>query len=107
MSAADIVVFPFKAIFNSGSVILAMSFAKPVIAPALGALREILDENGAIFANMHPDDLVEKMVAAQEMRETLPDMGHWNFSRVKPYSWDKIAALHLSVYDSIMNRISV
>lgn len=36
--AADIVVAPFHAIENSGSVLLAMDFSKPVLAPASGVL---------------------------------------------------------------------
>lgn len=41
-SAADVVVLPYTRILTSGSVILAMSFEKPVIAPRLGAIPEVL-----------------------------------------------------------------
>lgn len=41
-SAADFVVLPYTRILTSGSVILAMSFNKPVIAPRLGAIPEVL-----------------------------------------------------------------
>lgn len=42
LSAADFVVLPYTRILTSGSVILAMSFNKPVIAPRLGAIPEVL-----------------------------------------------------------------
>ena len=39
-SAADAVVLPFRAVQTSGSVILAMSYGRPVIAPRLGDVPE-------------------------------------------------------------------
>lgn len=41
-NASDIVVLPFTKILTSSSAILAMSFAKPVIAPRMGCLPELL-----------------------------------------------------------------
>jgi beta-1,4-mannosyltransferase len=44
-SAADIVVLPFKGTLTSGSAILAMSYGKPIIAPRLGSIPEILGDS--------------------------------------------------------------
>lgn len=41
-SAADVAVMPFTQILNSSSVILAMSYGKPVIAPRLGGIPETI-----------------------------------------------------------------
>ena len=41
-NASDIVVLPFSRVLTSSSAILAMSFAKPVIAPRMGCLPELL-----------------------------------------------------------------
>lgn len=60
-SAADVVVLPFKAILTSGSLILAMSYGKPVIAPRTDTIVETLgaadwllydpqDEQGLLYA---------------------------------------------------------
>jgi glycosyltransferase involved in cell wall biosynthesis len=60
-SAADVVVLPFKAILTSGSLILAMSYGKPVIAPCTDTIIETLgaadwllydpqDEQGLLYA---------------------------------------------------------
>ncbi|MEO0854846.1 MAG: glycosyltransferase, partial [Cyanobacteria bacterium J06648_11] len=43
-SAADAVVLPFRSILTSGSLILAMSYDKPAIAPRLGSIAETLGE---------------------------------------------------------------
>jgi beta-1,4-mannosyltransferase len=41
LRAADLVVLPYRAIQNSGSAILAVSADRPVVVPALGAMREL------------------------------------------------------------------
>jgi len=40
-NASDLVVLPFKNILNSGSVMLALSFNKPVFCPNIGSLKEL------------------------------------------------------------------
>ena len=42
--AADIVVLPFRKILTSGSLMLAMSYGKPIIAPRAGAVAEMLGD---------------------------------------------------------------
>jgi beta-1,4-mannosyltransferase len=53
-SAADVVVLPFKQILTSGSLILAMSYGKPIIAPRIASLHETLA--GADDLLYEPDD---------------------------------------------------
>ena len=55
LNAANAVILPFQRVENSSSVLLAMSFAKPVIAPAQGVLpeqlvqqRDLLYEEGGL-----------------------------------------------------------
>ena len=49
MHAADCVVFNYRQILTSGGVELAKSYGRPVIAPALGCLAEVNDENIVLF----------------------------------------------------------
>ena len=61
-SAANVVVLPFKKILNSGSLILAMSFGKPVIAPRLGGIVEVLGEaNDLLYDPEDKDGLLKGM----------------------------------------------
>lgn len=41
-SAADVIVLPFERLLTSGSLILAMSYGKPLIAPRLGSIPETI-----------------------------------------------------------------
>ncbi|MBT2498954.1 glycosyltransferase [Agromyces sp. ISL-38] len=47
LRAADLVVLPYRAIQNSGSAILALSADRPVVVPALGAMRELQELVGS------------------------------------------------------------
>ena len=79
--AADAVVLPYRAILTSGAALLALSLARPVIAPALPSLAELLEDGrdallydpgdadglaGALrrFAALAPGRLVEMQAAA-------------------------------------------
>lgn len=44
MNAADVVVLPFEDVLSSSSVVLAMSFGKPVIAPPIGCVANTLQD---------------------------------------------------------------
>lgn len=43
LQAADVFVMPYKDVLNSGSTMLALSFGKPVVAPNVGMIPEILN----------------------------------------------------------------
>lgn len=43
-------VLPYKTVLTSGAALLALSFMKPVIAPKIGLIPELVDENiGELF----------------------------------------------------------
>ncbi|WP_413171242.1 glycosyltransferase family 4 protein [Anabaena azotica] len=54
-SAADIAVLPFTQITSPSSLILAMSFSIPVIAPKIGAIQELLGETASSLLYDHTD----------------------------------------------------
>ncbi|MBI4815133.1 MAG: glycosyltransferase family 4 protein [Deltaproteobacteria bacterium] len=49
LRAADIAVLPFARVLTSGSLVLAMSFGLPVIAPRIGCLPETIPPEGGLF----------------------------------------------------------
>jgi len=52
-NAVDTVVFNYQDILTSGGVILAKSYKKPIIAPEIGCLKELTDENTILFSNIY------------------------------------------------------
>lgn len=53
-TACDAVVLPFERVLTSGSVVLAMSFGCPVVAPRMGCLPDTLSESNDLLYD--PDD---------------------------------------------------
>jgi len=100
MNAADVVVFPFKKILTSGSVILAMSFAKPIIAPTSGCIPDILDNKGSFLYNpLSENSLLEAMKALLNFNDdNLRKMGEHNFKLAKQLRWDIVAEKTYKVY---------
>jgi len=47
LNACDLTVFPYREILNSGSAILALSFSRPALVPARGAMAELRQLAGA------------------------------------------------------------
>jgi beta-1,4-mannosyltransferase len=99
MKAADIVVLPFQAILTSSTVILAMSFGRPLLLPDTGCLRETTGHNGAIF--YQPDDPNGLWQAlAQAYEADLLQMGQDNLARARQFDWQQIGRQTYLLYQS-------
>lgn len=97
MNAADVVVLPFQEILNSGSVVLAMSFAKAIISPNMGSLSEVMDKNGGFLYN--PNDKSGLFNAMnQALKSDLISMGQKNYNKIKTFDWGKIARKVYEIY---------
>ncbi len=97
LNAMDWVVLPFREILTSGSTLLAMSFARPVIAPQSGCLPEVLKpESGIPYSPDHLDGLYEAMQKALVM--DADRMGQQAFEQVRPFTLQRMADETLNVY---------
>jgi glycosyltransferase involved in cell wall biosynthesis len=97
MNAADVVVLPYAGILTSGTLLLAMSFAKAVIAPRIGCIPEVVDTRGAFM--YEPGNGAALTGALQRaLSADLTAMGLYNRRIVQEYDWDTIAARTREVY---------
>jgi len=100
MNASDIIVASYHKILTSGTVILAMSFGKPFIAPKLGCIPEIIDENNAFLYNpQEKNGLFEALLNAINNKEKLENLGQKNLISIEKFNWNKIAKRTKWVYD--------
>ena len=58
----DFVIFNFDDILTSGSIILALNYNKKVIAPAMGCIKDIRNENLILFDSKNSDSNLEKVL---------------------------------------------
>jgi len=97
MNASDVVVFPFQKIFTSGSVLLAMSFRKAVIAANLKFLDEVLAPDGRILYDPNDSDGLQGAMQ-RALSSDLRVMGMQNRDKAKGFDWKVIGEQTLQVY---------
>lgn len=73
--AADVVVFPYHRIYQSGALITSLSFGRAVVVTEVGGLPEGVDGNGWIVPPKNADSLGKTMIEAAADRNRLEAMG--------------------------------
>jgi beta-1,4-mannosyltransferase len=104
LNAADLAVFPFERILNSGSVLLALSFLRPVLVPAIESMVELRDELGTDWMRTYTGGLTAEALRAAIAPETLADLDPAGLRRrlVEDRGWDGIADLTISFYRDLV-----
>jgi glycosyltransferase involved in cell wall biosynthesis len=96
-AAADLIVAPFQRVLTSSSVMLAMSMARPVVAPALGCLPELVSPDaGLLYEPSESAALRDALVAAMDM--PLEQMGQRAFEIAASQTWDETARVVADAY---------
>jgi D-inositol-3-phosphate glycosyltransferase len=102
--AADIVALPYRKIYQSGVLLMAMSFRKIVVASDLLGMTEVIADgvNGHIFVSNDVASLQQKIddglssIGRDEMSKSAHDL------MVDKYSWKKIGVDTMRAYRSIV-----
>jgi len=90
-AASDLVILPFKQVLNSGSVLLAMGFGKPVVAPRIGLIPfRLCKQPELLFDEQNPLDKVLRNCLAMS-NHRLESMGKENRFEALRYSWKDFA----------------
>ena len=91
----------YRDFLTSGAVILAMSFGKPIIVPAIGCMLDILDNKGSIMYDpLEKKGLLKAMKKA--LSANLEKMGKHNFELANQFRWDDIAKRTYKVYQECL-----
>jgi beta-1,4-mannosyltransferase len=98
--AADQVVIPFKNILNSGSVLLALSFDKPVLVPDMGAMPEWQQQLGEDWVTLFKDEITAEVL--EEVVVKLRDNRYPKRSPIQHLNWNMIARKTLNVYRKVL-----
>ena len=102
--ASDIVVLPFKDVLNSGSLLLAFSFAKPVIATNLGVVSDLLSSKGGFLYDPKKYSLEYYLKKAIKLPASdLDKMGTHNVHIAQRLNPKKEALEHLEMYKKVCN----
>ena len=99
LAAADLLVFPYRDILNSGSALLGLSFDRPVLVPNRGAMMELQHAVGPDWVRVYDGDLDPNL-----LREALA----WAITTPRParapldaFDWPVIARQTIDAFASL------
>lgn len=106
MAASDAVVLPFRNILTSGSAILSMSFCKPVVAPLIGCIPDLLERQKDLLYDPRDREGLARALGRVVScpRERLQETGRRNQEAIKGFTWKRMAAETAAVYNGVMGR---
>ncbi|HRH34684.1 MAG TPA: glycosyltransferase family 4 protein [Catalimonadaceae bacterium] len=95
--SADLVILPFKNVFNSSSIVLAMTFGKAVVAPALGMIPFRLQKQKELLYS--PNEGLEAGLdrASKLEKNRLIEIGNQNRIFVNQFQWMDFAKMILTL----------
>jgi beta-1,4-mannosyltransferase len=104
LAAADLVVLPYRSLLTSGILLWALSYARPVVAPAFGPVRELVHEgqDGFLFAPGDGEALRAALTRALAHPD-LPALGQVGLAIAQEFAWPKIADRTVQVYREVTN----
>lgn len=100
-SAADIVALPYIEITQSGVLLHALTYGKPVVASSVGGIPEWIEdgENGLLVPPMDPEQLGKAIYRIFTDEKLFVSLGRSAYeSIVQRGNWDKIAQSFLDIY---------
>jgi glycosyltransferase involved in cell wall biosynthesis len=105
--AADLLVLPYRRIFQSGVLLLSYGFGLPVVAADSGSLREeiIEGETGFVCRQSDPADLADKIYCYfnSPLFAELDTRRSWIIRHANEhYSWERLAAGTCKVYERLV-----
>jgi beta-1,4-mannosyltransferase len=96
LAACDLAVLPFRAVFNSGSVLLCLSAGRPVLAPRTPVFEELSEQVGPGWLRLFDGPLTAAVL--EEALRTAPGPGEPDLSA---HAWPAVAAAHVDFYQRL------
>ena len=104
MAASDFAVFPFKEIFNSGSVILAMSYGLPIVATMKGSIPELVPAEALFDAGDGSIDEIKSALKHAYSCDSLKIRGNIAKQKLlKEHSWEIVSNRLVELYNRIIS----
>jgi D-inositol-3-phosphate glycosyltransferase len=102
-AAADVVVLPYRRIFQSGAVLMAMSYRRPVVVSDIPGMIEFVrdGENGFVFASGSREHLAKRLTEILRDEEGRARVAATGFDYVsREHDWSRIGQRTAEIYRS-------
>ena len=95
MNACNICVLPYKDITTSGAAILALSFGRPIIAPAIASFPELIRSDvGLLYSTSLKNEFVSALDEATQRSWSEPSILEYAHT----FDWDKLGPQLIALY---------
>ena len=104
-AAADLVVLPYRRIYQSGVILMAMSYGKPVLASDLDGMKEVIEDKvtGFLFRTEDAADLARQLQAVLADRAGMQRVAAMGLDLMRVgYGWERIGQLTADCYRRAM-----
>lgn len=105
-SASDLVVLPYRRIYQSGVLVLAMGYAKPVVVSDLPGMVEIVTdgETGFVFKSEDVEELANVISRALSNPDKMRAVGQAGAELIRrKFAWENIAVSTANFYAEVLN----
>ncbi len=100
--AADLAVFPYREILNSGSAMTALSFDVPVLVPGIGSMPELRDMVGRDWVMTYQGDLSSSVL--EEAKAWVVGTRREKKAPLDKFAWPGIASKTIEFYKELLAR---
>jgi glycosyltransferase involved in cell wall biosynthesis len=103
-AASDLIVLPYKRIYQSGVLLMTMSYGKPVLVSDLEAMKETINDgvNGFTFENENSDSLASKIEYAMNNSDLLFDVARQSKKDIiEKFDWADIGLETAKLYSEL------
>ena len=100
-ASADLVVLPYRRIYQSGVILMAMSHGKPVLASDLPGMSEVITDGvtGFLFKSEDSEALARRIIEIFSNPDGLPEVATSGHKKMeKDYCWERIGELTAECY---------
>jgi glycosyltransferase involved in cell wall biosynthesis len=98
LRASDLVILPYIEIQNSGSAILALSFDRPVLVPAQGALVELSELVGPEWVRLYEGEVSPEIIRSAVEWVKVRQIKPGSRSPIDALGWERIAELTIQAF---------
>ena len=102
--ACDLVVLPYRRILNSGTLMLALAFERPVLVPDRGTMSELRERFGGDWVGLHAEELDAATLRAALERARRTDREPPDLEGL---DWPTLARETRAVYDRLLDPAGI
>ncbi len=105
LSAADVVVLPYKINSQSGILAHSLSFGRPVVVSESGSMKEVMRRSGAGLVAQKEKDYIDHITRILQDDKLARQFSNNAKAYVKKHiSWHIVAKKHLGIYQSLLEE---